>query len=217
LVTAGAVLALVVSVATAQDDFGGWANDPNSEPGDNEQLFDRTDSGNVAQQAQMAYAAGMRELKAAAKLEGKLPTLEGKKKESAEKKIGKAYERAANSFQNAIRTNPKMIEAYSGLSRAFRASGKFAESLQVSASGLKLNPNDDACFEGWAESIMGFFNDTATTEIYTRLQETNPARAETLMGVMKGWLVEHQADPGDLAPEAITRLEEWIAEQESAT
>lgn len=210
---AGAVLALVVPCALAQDDLG-WANDPNNEPGANDALFNRTDSGNVAQAAQMAYATGLRDLKSAAKMEQKLATLEGKKYDATKAKIAKAYERAAGSFQDAIRTNPKMIQAYAGLGEAFRASGKYAESLQVSAQGLKLAPQDEALFAGWAESIMGLDMLGDATQAYTKLRQSSPARAGVLMGVMKGWLLERRADPGEMDPGDVERLAAWIQQQE---
>jgi tetratricopeptide (TPR) repeat protein len=186
---------------------------PNEEPSSFDPLFERTDLGNVTQQAQMAFFAGERDLKRAAKLTAKLPDLTGKKRASAERDIPKAYAGAVGSFQEAIQLNPKMIEAYGRLSEALRLSGSFGEALKVSSRGLQLAPTDDALFAEWAESILGLDMLGDATQAYGQLRETNPPWAEVLMGVMQRWLKEHQADPQGLEPEDVQRLADWMVEQ----
>ncbi len=189
---------------------------PNDEPSSMETLFERSDLGNVVQQAQMAFGAGERGLKRAAKLEAKLPGLTGKKRAAAEKDIPKAYADAVGSFQEAIQLNPKMVEAYAGLAKALRLSGSSGEALKVSSRGLQLAPEDDTLFGEWAESILGLDMLGDATQAYSRLQETNPAWADTLMSVMQRWLTEHQADPQGLEPEDVQRLADWMVEQGQA-
>jgi len=189
---------------------------PNDEPGTNATLFDRTDSGNVQQAAVMAFGAGERELKRARKLGEKLDSLDAKKRESSEKKLVKAYQNAVGSFQEAIRNNPKMVQAYIGLGQALRESGKMVESLQVSAKGLQVAPEDDDLFTGWAESIMELNMLGDAVQAYGTLKENNPARAGLLMGVMKGWVEKRRVDPGALSAEDVEKLAGWIAQQEAA-
>lgn len=208
-------LALAASAAGAQEDEDGWAA-PNEERSSYDTLFERSDLGNVVQAATMAYAAGDRQLKRAHKLEEKLAGLEGKKQTKAEANIAEAYESAASSFQEAIQLDPKMIEAYVGLGEAFRGSGKFAESMQVSSQGLKLEPDNDELFAGWGESILGLNMLGDATQLYAQLAETDPQRAEILMGLLKQWLTDRQADHAGVSDEAIARLEEWIEAQEGA-
>lgn len=186
---------------------------PNDEPSSMDTLFDRSDLGNVVQQAQMAFGAGERGLKRAAKLEAKLPGLTGKKRAAAEKDIPKAYADAVGSFQEAIQLNPKMVGAYAGLAKGLRLSGSSGEALKVSSRGLQLAPTDDALFGEWAESILGLDMLGDATQAYGRLLETNPPWAEVLMSVMQRWLADHQADPQGLEPEDVQRLADWMAEQ----
>jgi len=177
-------------------------------------LFDRSDTGNVVQSAVMSLSAGQRELKRAAKLEGRLGELEGKKLESTKANISQAYENAIESFQDAIRSEPKMVEAYVGLSRALRAAGKFRDALVVSSQGLKLTPEDDDLFAGWAESIMELDMLGDATRAYSQLKAASPARAELLMQLMKDWLSQRRAQPGEISEADVDRLADWIAEQE---
>jgi len=171
---------------------------------------------NAAQQALFAYGSGDRDLKKAAKLTAKLPELEGKKQEAAERKIAKAYENAQASFREALGLDPKMIEAYVGLGEAFRATGMYQESLQALTLGLRVDATNDVMFAGWAESLMALDRLGDATQAYAQLLETNPAWAGVLMGEIKNWLTQHQADPGNLDPADVQKMADWIAQQESA-
>ena len=210
------VLATLGALAAGAQDEGREL--PNDEPSSMETIFERSDLGNVVQQAQMAFGAGERGLKRAAKLEAKLPGLTGKKRAAAEKDIPKAYADAVESFQEAIQLNPKMVEAYAGLAKALRLSGSSGEALQVSSRGLQLAPEDDTLFGEWAESILDLDMLGDATQAYSRLQETNPAWADVLMSVMQRWLTEHQADPqGNSSPEDVQRSSpSWMAQQGQA-
>jgi tetratricopeptide (TPR) repeat protein len=203
--------ALLAGQGQAQDE-GRTA--PNEEPSSMDTLFDRSDTGNVVQSAVMSLSAGQRELKRAAKLEGRLGELEGKKLESTRANISQAYQNAIESFQDAIRSEPKMAEAYVGLSRALRAAGKFADALMVSSQGLKLAPESDDLFAGWAESIMGLDMLGDATRAYSQLKGASPARAELLMQLMKDWLSRRRVEPGEVSAADIDRLADWIGEQE---
>ncbi len=211
-----AATAALFGSATANAQEGGREL-PNDEPSSYDSLFDRSDSGNITQQAQMSYHSGVRSLKQAEKLEAKLPNLEGKKRTAAEEKIVKAYTGAVESFQDAIRTNPKLVEAYAGLATALRRSGNPAEALKVSSRGLQLAPAEDALFAEWAEAILGLDMLGDATQAYGQLRETNPAWAEVLMGAMQRWLTSHQADPQGLEPEDVQRLADWMNEQGTST
>jgi tetratricopeptide (TPR) repeat protein len=190
---------------------------PNAEPSSMDTLFDQSSTGNVAQAAVMSLAAGERELKRAAKLEEKLAELDGEKAAKQKTKIAQAYESAAASFMDAIRTKPELQEAYLGLGKAYLAVGKNAEALQVTKRGLWYAPADDAMFAAWTEAVMNLDLLGDATKAYTENAAANPARAGVVMAALKDWLAAHQANPGAISPEDVARLEGWIAAQESGS
>lgn len=213
LVLGSACLALALApAAQAQEE----RQQPQDAAASGSDMLEQSGVANAAQAALFAYGSGDRDLKRAAKLTAKLPELEGKKRAAAEKKIAKAYEGAQGSFREALGLNPKMIEAYVGLGDAFRATGMHRESLQAVTQGLRVDSANDLLFAGWAESVMGLDRLGDATQAYAQLLETNPAWAEVLMGAIKAWLTEHQADPGDLDPADVEKMAGWIAEQEAA-
>jgi len=212
MVTAVFCVALAFApAAQAQEE----RRDPQDVAASGSDMLQRSDLGNVAQAARLAYGTGERELKRAEKLTAKLADLEGDKAESTRKRITAAYEKAQGSFREALGSNPKMIEAYVGLGRAFRAQGMHRESLQTVTQGLRVDPANDLLFAGWAESVMGLDRLGDATEAYAQLLETNPPWAAVLMGAIKGWLVDHQADAGELDPADVEKMAEWVVEQEA--
>lgn len=188
---------------------------PNEEPSSNATLFDQTSTGNVAQAAMMALASGERDLKRAAKLEEKLAELDGEKAAKQREKIAAAYESAAASFLEAIRSNQDLVEAYLGLGAAYGAQGKHQEALQVLNRGLWLAPGHDEMFTAWTATVMELNLLGDATRAYTQYIGADPERAGEVMGALKGWLAEHKANPGEISPEDVARLEAWIAQQES--
>ena len=69
-------------------------------------------------------------------------------------------------------------------------------------------------FEGWSESVMALNMLGDATQAYSQFVEQGSPFAPVLMEDIKEWLVAHQADPGDVDPEHVEKLAEWVAEQE---
>lgn len=201
----GAVCCLIFTgLAAAQEDA---YLDP-SEP------LQQSSAGNVVQQARMAYDQGVRDLDKADKLILKA------EKEASEAKAAKmlkkaeaARESAVQQFMQALQLEPEMIMAYEGLGQAFRSLGKHQEALEIQAIGLRRDPENLTIFQGWAESLLALNMLGNATQSYTSYVEAGSPRAEILMGEMKKWLEARQVDPGDVDPEHVKRMAEWMAQQ----
>lgn len=209
LVALAAALTLTTGAA-AQD---GLPQPAYSEPGSNETLMDRSDLGNVAQTARFNYAEGERELKKAAKLEKKLAAADESKRVDIEAKITASYEKAVAKFTEAIRNSPKMLEAYTALGETFGKLGKHRERLQVHSAALKVAPGDEASFRGWAGALLELDMLGDATRAWDHFHASDPSKADILMTEMRGWLERHRSEPGDIAPEAIERMADWMAER----
>lgn len=216
-------LALVMAVALApagvvaqEDDLGAAPPAANEEPGTLDILNEQTSLGNVAQAARMEYHAGHRHLVRAMKLEEKLDEVEASKREKQAAKVEKAYQDAADSFAQAIRTSPGLLEAYAELGQAYRALGKNVEAVQVHNAALKLAPEDVENIYGRGEAFLAlnYLREAATT--YTELAASHQEHAAKLMASLKSWVSEHREDPGEIRPDAVETLAAWIAQQEAA-
>ena len=176
--------------------------------------LEQSSAGNVVQQAKMLYGQGMRSLDKAAKMIVKAEA------EDSEAKAGKlmkkavaAREGAVQNFMQALRLEPEMIEAYVGLGQAFRQLGKYQEALEIHAIALRRDESSMENFQGWAESLMELNLLGNATQAYAAYVEAGSPRAEILMGEMKKWLEARRADPGEMDPEHVERMAEWMAEQ----
>lgn len=208
-----AALLLVPATLTAQSEE---REAPNREPSADETLFEQSDLGNVAQAARFSWAAGDRELQAARKLERRADEApdETKRDELLAKRTT-ALERAVGHFEEAIGYNPRLLDAYTGLGTALRGLDRHADALRVHARALELDDGREEDFRGWAEALLGLDMLGDATTAYGQLVATRPDRAAILMDEMKAWLAEKRQDPGELRPEDVQRLADWIAAQEA--
>ncbi|MEZ5332458.1 MAG: hypothetical protein R2991_10500 [Thermoanaerobaculia bacterium] len=189
---------------------------PNEEPSSYDTLFEQSDLGNVSQAARFAFSSGQRELQTAEKLAQKIAEAPADKRAHLEEKRQKALEGAAESFQEAIGYNAELLDAYTGLGTAFRKLGRYEEALQVHAKALQADAGRDGDVRGWAGSMLGLNMLGDATVAYERLSASRPGQAAILLDAMKEWLAEKQQDPGDLKPEDVQRMADWIAQHEGA-
>jgi tetratricopeptide (TPR) repeat protein len=213
-----AVVLLVPGVALAQEEEQGAAPPaPNEEPGTLDTLMEQTSEGNVTQAAMNHYYAGHRALIRAEKMEAKLDETEPSKREKAMAKIRDAYQEAADSYLQAIRTNPKLQKAYAELGQSNRALGKNAEAVQAYNAALKITPEDVDSIYGRGEAFLAlnYLREAATT--YTELVGTHDEHASRLMASLKKWVADHRANPGEIKPEAVETLGAWIDQQENGS
>jgi len=189
---------------------------PGEEPSSEDTLFEQSDLGNVTQAAQFAYRGGQRDLDAAAKLARKAAEAPSEdKRQALLEKRTKALQQAIEKFQEAIGFQPDLLDAYTGLGTALRELGLHGDALQVHARALEADGDREEDFRGWAGSLLALNMLGDATTAYTRLAASRPDQAAILMETMKAWLAEKQTDPGDLSPEDVRRLADWIAQQEA--
>jgi len=171
--------------------------------------------GNVIQTARTHYDSGVRMMKQAAKLEAKIDEAETpEKRDKREKKVASLREGAMGQFKEAIGYNPQMLEAYAGLGAALSEFGRPDQALSVCARALKIDPEDEENFHGWAEALLDLNMLGDATQAYVSLRETRPNQAATLMTLMKSWLAEKRTDLGELEEADVERLADWIKLQE---
>lgn len=207
---------LAADAAVAQT--GGEPPSPAEEPSSYDTLFDQTSLGNVTQTAQGHFHAGHRLLHQGDRLTEKaLEAPSGKKRESMEKKARKAWESAVGEYTEAIGYDADLLEAYAELGMAYRRLDQPMDALRTHVTALKLDPEDEANFEGWVDSLLALDMLGDATQAYTRLATQNPERAEYVMSALRSWLDAKRTDPGELDPAHVERLATWIDQQEQAS
>lgn len=213
------VALLCAAAARAQyDDPYSAPPGPNEEPGSNDSLFEQSDLGNVAQQAQTHYHAGRRELQTAEKLARKAAEAPSEERRSdLLDRRAETLERAVGEFSEAIGFERSLVEAYVGLGEAYSGLGKHAEALQVHAAALEVDPESEANFEGWAGSLLALDRLGDAVAAHDSYSAARPERARYLLDGMRQWLEAKREDPGAVSPEAIQRLAEWLAQHDAGS
>ena len=183
------VIALLAAVPAAAQDR------PNDEPSSFDPLMERSDLGNVRQAALLAYHAGRRDLDRARKLD----------------------ERAIEQLTDAVRTNPKLAEAYDPLGRALLATGKAQDALEVYGASLRVAPDDWAHKEGLAEALLGTGRVRDAANAYQTLRDGHEESADRLLAAMKRWVSERRERPAENVPPEVvdalaTLIQQWEAE-----
>ncbi len=212
------LLGFVGLPAGAQEDYGySSPPGPNEEPSSGDTLFEQSDLGNVAQAAQSHYHSGRRELQSAEKLARRAAEApsEERRSELLERRSA-ALERAAEEFSEAIGFDKGLLDAYLGLGQAYAALSKHEEALQVHAAALEIEPESEASFQGWAAALLALNRLGDAVAAYETYAGARPERARQLLDGMKQWLEAKQRDPGEVAPEAIQRLADWLAQHSAS-
>lgn len=216
LAAASAALALAAllagaAAARAQDE----PPSPAAEPDTNATLMDRSDLGNVAEAGRQLYHAGVREAKRAEKLAEKAAEIDDADKRAKQhQKARAAYETAAENLVSAIRTQPKLFEAYAELAAVYMRLARYPEALQVQDAALRLEPGDASTLAARGETYLALNYLREAAQTYTELRESHPQEAGELMRAMKRWVEQKRADPGGINPEAVEILATWIDQQE---
>lgn len=205
---------LAAEPAQAQEALPEGISMPNYEASSSDTLMERTDMGNIAQEARLQYSAGERELKKAQKLRQKAAKMtDPEDRARTEAKAQGALDNADKAFREALSFDADLIEAYAGLGTVLRMQGKPQDALQVHAMALRKAPDDLENFTGWTDSLLALNMLGNATTAYTDYAQSNPKRAEILMTAIEKWLADKKTDPGDLDPGDVQRLADWVKQQ----
>jgi tetratricopeptide (TPR) repeat protein len=170
----------------------------------------------VEELATEAYNRGIEQRDRAWKLEEKLAAGNQSEKASAklEKKIRRSYDDAAREFLDAVRHNPGLFQAFSSLGYAERKLGNYESALEAYNRALAIEPKYSEAIEYRAEAFLALGRIDDAKQAYDQLVELNREHAAKLLEAMKTWVDRKRADPGDLGPQSVKELENWIRQKD---
>jgi tetratricopeptide (TPR) repeat protein len=163
------------------------------------------------EQAELFYHQGLKARDKAWKLDKKAAgATKAKKREKYQRKALKQFDKAIDSFSEAIRLNPDFYQAYSSLGYALRRSGRFEEALAAYDRALEQNGAYTEAIEYRAEAYLGLDRIEEAKAAYIDLFASDGPRADLLMNAMQAWVVRRQEDPGEVGAEAVGRFATWV-------
>jgi tetratricopeptide (TPR) repeat protein len=125
-----------------------------------------------------------------------------------------AYQASLAAFDDAVRLDASMHEAYTYIGYAKRKLGRHEEALTAYAEALRLNPDYTYAIEYQGQAFLGLNRVDEAKFNYLRLYALNPAQAHKLLRAMQAWVEAHAAQPPENVD--VDALKAWVAEREQS-
>ncbi len=205
LATPGALRAQDGPAQSAQDDADA-AGAPNSGPS----------SLNTVQQARMKLAGAKRSVAHAEKFEAKsVAATDETEKKAEHDKAQAAYKDAIVAYQEAIKLDPRLIEAWNGFAALLIKGGRPDLAVKSYDHALAIAPKNADALSGKAHAELVAFKVADAEATYDQLTKVSRKAARRLISDMRVWL---DAERPHLAPEmaqAAADLDAWISARET--
>ncbi|HEY3487633.1 MAG TPA: tetratricopeptide repeat protein [Gammaproteobacteria bacterium] len=137
--------------------------------------------------------------------------IDARKKEKLLKKAQKAYAKAGEKFEKAVRNNPEMYQGWSAFGHALRKTGDYERSLEAYKNALALNPKYYEAVEYQAEAHMHLGQYEKVKTAYAKLMQAAPDYAAQLIAEIHKWLPTQDINSN---PE-LKAFAAWAAQEKS--
>lgn len=128
-------------------------------------------------------------------------------------KAQKSYTKAIKQYELALKKDPDLYQAHSGLGYVLRKTGDHQAALESYNKALELQPTYTEAIEYRAEAHLGLNMLEEAKAAYMVLFQHDRPRADKLLAAMKDWVVEKDQDPGSAGREAVQNFAEWVKER----
>lgn len=136
-------------------------------------------------------------------------------KAEAERAARDFYKESLRHFQEAIRQDGAMHEAYTYLGYANRKLGKHAEALAAYEQALRIFPDYPHAIEYQGQAFLGMQRFDEARFNYLRLYALNKGQAAKLLQAMRAWVAAHRNDAQK--DEQIENFATWVAHRSELT
>jgi tetratricopeptide (TPR) repeat protein len=160
----------------------------------------------------LGYAAIQRADHAAALTEA---ALDPKEKKQAQRTAQDLYNESRRHFQEAVRLDASMYEAFTYLGYANRKLGRHSQALRAYERALQINSDYSHAIEYQGQAYLGLNRIEDARFNYLRLYALNKGQAKKLLQAMQAWLDAHQGTaPADIDVPAFAQ---WVAQRTALT
>lgn len=132
-------------------------------------------------------------------------------KADAERAARDFYKESLRHFQEAIRLDGSMHEAYTYLGYAQRKLGNHAEALAAYEQALRIFPDYPHAIEYQGQAFLGMKRLDQARFNYLRLYALNKGQAAKLLQAMRAWVDAHRGEAD------VDGFSEWVARRSEIT
>jgi tetratricopeptide (TPR) repeat protein len=160
----------------------------------------------------LGYAAVQRADHAAALAEA---SSDPDEKRQSERTATDQYEQSLRHFEEAVRLDAYLYEAFTYLGYANRKLGRHSQALEAYERALELNPDYSYAIEYQGQAYLGLNRIDEARFNYLRLYAINKGQAKKLLQAMQAWLDTHKGSaPGGVDVESFAA---WVAQRTELT
>jgi tetratricopeptide (TPR) repeat protein len=170
---------------------------------------------NSAQQARMRLSSGNRAAAQAEKFDAKASAeKDPKKQEELRAKAKKQFEAAIVDYQEALKQDPKLVEAYVGLAGLMIKAGRIEQSIETLEVALKVDPASLKALAARGRAQLAAFKVDDAKATYDRIAAESAKDGKGFLAEMRAWLEAQRAKLGPEMKQAVEDLDRWIHERE---
>ena len=188
----------------------GWANGGGGMPATPPMPREQTPQ----QKARDAYNDGVHRVKKADKAQAAAAqATDAGKKDKAAREAQDRYAQALAKFQEAIRLDPQLPEAWNYVGYASRKLGHYEEALAAYDRALTLKPGYTDALEYRGEAYLALNRIPDAQQAYLDLYAGNRELAGKLLTAMKNWVADQRAKAAGNNAANLDELDKWIQER----
>jgi tetratricopeptide (TPR) repeat protein len=136
-------------------------------------------------------------------------------KTAAEHAARHSYEESLKHFEDAVRLDASMHEAYTYLGYANRKLGNYTKSLAAYQQALKIFPDYPHAIEYQGQAFLGLNRLDEARFNYLRLYALNKGQAAKLLKAMREWVAAHPNS--SIEGVNVSGFSEWVAQRSQIT
>lgn len=134
---------------------------------------------------------------------------------AAERAARDSYKESLGHFQEAVRLDASMHEAYTYLGYANRKLGNHSKALAAYQQALKIFPDYPHAIEYQGQALLGLNRLDEARFNYLRLYALNKGQAAKLLQAMREWVTTHQGN--SIEGVDVSGFGEWVAQRSEIT
>jgi tetratricopeptide (TPR) repeat protein len=166
-----------------------------------------------AMAARLAYNLGYEELEKGQQEEKAGASLSGAKAKASAERVRAAFTAARLKFEEAVKGDPALKEAWNLIGYTSRRLGEYEKSLAAYEKALALNPTYSEAIEYRAEAYLALNRLDEAKAAYMTLFAAARNHAAVLLDSMRQWVAERRKAPAGVASGDIDAFATWVEER----
>jgi tetratricopeptide (TPR) repeat protein len=172
---------------------------------------------NTVQQARMKLSSAEREVARADKLDEKAKASKSASEQTKlREKAKESFESAISDYKEALKMDPKLVEAWVGIAGLMAKSAHFELAIETYDKALELAPDDVEAMIGKGHAELAAFKVNEAKASYEKIAAASAKAGHQFIADMRVWLDATRSRLGPEMADAVAQLDSWIKAREKS-